>query len=270
MNKKVILITGASSGMGKVSAEELIKDGHIVYGVARNVKHMNSLVKLGGHTLGMDVTKKRDLKKGVDKIIKEQGRIDVLWNNAGYGLYGPVEEVDLKDARYQFEVNLFGLAQLTQLVLPHMRKQKSGLILNTSSVAGKIYMPLGSWYHSTKHAVEGFSDCLRLEVKQFGIDVVVLEPGVIQTQFGHVVLEKMAHKHEKGPYAEMAKTMAKTVNDFVGSNPLVIAKAVQKIVRAKKPKQRYLVGKLAKPLVFIRKWFGDKVFEKILMAQFSK
>jgi len=262
---KVILITGASSGMGKVSAERLIKKGYIVYGAARNVKKMQDLVDLGGHVLAMDVTSEKELKKGVDKIIKEQGRIDVLWNNAGYGLYGPIEEVKLDDARYQFEVNLFGLAQLTQLVLPHMRKQKSGLILNTSSIAGKICTPLGAWYHATKHAVEGFSDCLRLEVKKFGIDVVILEPGAIQTAFGPVLLKKMAHKHDKGPYGALAKAVYKGTKNLQGSPPSVIAKTVSKIVASKKPKTRYVAGKYAHLLMFVRRWFGDRIYDKFIM-----
>lgn len=267
MEKKVILITGASSGMGKISAVELIKEGHIVYGAARDTKQMSDLVQAGGYALAMDVTNENDLKQGVDKIVKEQGRIDVLWNNAGYGLYGPVEEVSLDDARYQFEVNLFGLARLTQLVLPHMRKRKSGLIINTSSMGGKIYTPLGSWYHATKHAVEGFSDCLRLEVKQFGIDVVILEPGAIQTSFAQVLLEKMAHKHDNGPYGKIAKSLIKGTRNIKGSSPKVIAKTIQKIISTKKPKTRYLVGKFAKLFVFIRKWFGDRAFDNIVMSQ---
>jgi len=270
MGKKVILITGASSGMGKISAEELIKNGHIVYGAARNVKHMDSLVKLGGHTLSMDVTKESDLEKGVDKIIKEQGRIDVLWNNAGYGLYGPVEEVDLKDARYQFEVNLFGLARLTQLILPHMRKQKSGTIINTSSVGGKVYTPLGAWYHATKHAVEGFSDCLRLELAQFGINVVVLEPGVIKTGFSNVLIEKMGQKHNAGPYKNIVKAIVyssqKINRGEMGSDPSVISQTIKKIINSKKPKTRYLVGQFSS-LANIRKFVSDRLFDKIIMSQ---
>ena len=137
--KKVILITGASSGMGKTTALDLAKEGYIVYGAARDTKGMRELVKLGGHSVKADVTDENDLKKLVNKVIKEQGRIDVLWNNAGYGLYGPIEEVDMEKARNQFDVNLFGLARLTQLVLPHMRKQKKGLIINTSSMGGGKY-----------------------------------------------------------------------------------------------------------------------------------
>ncbi len=204
-------------------------------------------------------------------FISEQGRIDVLWNNAGYGLYGPVEEVKMEDARYQFDINLFGLAELTQLVLPHMRKQKSGLIINTSSMGGKIYTPLGAWYHATKHAIEGWSDCLRLEVKDFGINVVILEPGLIETGFAKGVENNFPMESVNGPYKKIVQSLLKssTSKTMTGSSPTVIADTVKKIVNAKKPKTRYLVGRMAKPLVYIRKLFGDRIYDKIVMSQFK-
>ncbi len=164
-NKKVILVTGASSGMGKMSAQDLIKAGHIVYCVARSVDKIQDLAQLGGHVLKMDVTNEADIEAVVKQIIAEQYRIDVLWNNAGYGLYGPVEELSMDKVQQQFEVNVYGVARLTQKVLPYMRAKREGLIINTSSMGGKIYTPLGAWYHASKHAIEGFSDCLRMEVK---------------------------------------------------------------------------------------------------------
>jgi short-subunit dehydrogenase len=269
MNKKIILITGASSGMGKITAEELIKEGHIVYGAARNADRMKDLEKLGGKTITMDVSDRKSIEDGIAKIIQEQGKIDVLWNNAGYGLYGPVEEVKIEDARYQFDVNLFGLAELTQLVLPYMRKQKSGLILNTSSMGGKIYTPLGAWYHATKHALEGWSDCLRLELKEFGINVVVLEPGLIETGFSAGVQHHFPEESVKGPYKKIVQALlnAQASGSMKGSDPMVIARTVKKIINAKNPKTRYLVGKLAKPLLFIRRWFGDRVYDKAIMSQ---
>ncbi len=269
MNKKVILITGASSGMGKVSAKELIKEGHVVYCAARSVNKMKELEEIGGKILAMDVSKPETLKEGVDKIISEQGKIDVLWNNAGYGLYGPVEQVDIEKAKYQFDVNLFGLAQLTQIVLPYMREFKSGLIINTSSMGGKIYTPLGAWYHATKHAVEGFSDCLRLELKEFGINVVVLEPGLIETGFAAGVENNFPKETQEGPYARIVKALLKSTTDgsMKGSDPMVIAKTIKKIVNSNKSKTRYLVGKMAKPLVRMRRLLGDKGYDKIIMSQ---
>ena len=204
-HKNIVLITGASSGMGKETAKELIKDGHIVYCAARSVEKMKDLETMGGKVLKMDVSERATIENGVNHIIQEQGRIDVLWNNAGYGLYGPVEDVKIDDARYQFDVNLFGLAELTQLVLPHMRARKSGLILNTSSMGGKIYTPLGAWYHATKHALEGWSDCLRLELKEFGINVVVLEPGLIETGFAGEVDRNFSKESIEGPYKKIVQ-----------------------------------------------------------------
>lgn len=267
--KKVILVTGASSGMGKVTADELIKEGHTVYCAARSVEKMKDLENIGGKILKMDVSENQSLKSGVGQIIAAEGKIDVLWNNAGFGLYGPVEEISIDKARYQFEVNLFGLAELTQLVLPHMRKQNSGLIINTSSMGGKIYTPLGAWYHATKHAVEGWSDCLRLELKEFGINVVVLEPGLIDTGFTAGVEHHFAPESMNGAYKRIVQGVLNSASSgsMKMSSPMVIAKTVKKIVNAKKPKTRYLVGKMAKPLVRIRNLFGDKIYDKVIMSQ---
>ena len=181
-------ITGASSGLGKEIALRLLEEGYTVYGAARRVEQMQDLAERGASVLQLDITQEDTLGAAISRVIVESGGIDVLVNNAGFGLYGAVEDTSLADARYQFEVNLFGLARLTQLVLPHMRDRGSGRILNMSSMGGKIYTPLGAWYHASKHALEGWSDCLRLEVAPFGIDVVVIEPGVIRTAFGDTML----------------------------------------------------------------------------------
>lgn len=266
---KVILITGASSGMGKASALRLIESGYTVYGAARRVDDMADLETKGGYALKMDVMDSDSVKTSVDRIIEEQGRIDVLWNNAGYGLYGPVEEVPLEKARRQFDVNIFGLAALTQMVLPHMRKQRSGLIINTSSMGGKIYTPLGAWYHATKHALEGWSDCLRLELKEFGINVVLLEPGLIETGFAGEVEQNFSEESMNGPYKKIVNGVlnAASSGGMKGSPAKVISDTILKIVRAKNPKTRYLVGKMAKPLIGMRNFFGDKGYDKIIMSQ---
>ncbi|MDW7693981.1 oxidoreductase [Flammeovirgaceae bacterium SG7u.111] len=269
--QKVVLITGASSGIGKDTAIQLIKEGHTVYGAARRVDKMNDLVELGGHALAMDVTDEAQMKAGVEKIVAEQGQIDVLVNNAGYAVYGAVEDISIEDARRQFEVNIFGLAGLTQLVLPHMRQAKSGKIINISSMGGKMYTPLGAWYHATKHALEGWSDCLRLELKQFGVDVVVIEPGAIITEFGDVMYQPMLERSKNSPYEKMAKSVAKSTDDMYkkggGSPTSVISNLISKAIGAKKPKTRYVAGKFAKPMLFIRKYFGDKIFDSIIMSQ---
>ncbi|MBW7455430.1 SDR family NAD(P)-dependent oxidoreductase [Paenibacillus sepulcri] len=271
MSKKVILITGASSGIGKETAKKLLSEGHIVYAASRRVEQMRDLTESGAITVKMDISIEEEIRACIDKIIKEQGRIDVLFNNAGFGLYGSVEEVSMDDARYQFEVNIFGLARMTQLVVPYMRAQRKGIIINTSSVGGKIYTPLGAWYHATKHALEGWSDCLRLELKPFGIDVIVIEPGIIETSFGDVMSEPMLKTSGNGPYKDLAEAVAKTTKSSYqaggGSSPGVVANIVSKAIAAKNPKIRYAVGKMAKPLIILRKWISDRNFDRLIMSQ---
>lgn len=271
-NKKVVLITGASSGIGKATALQLIQEGYTVYGAARRVEQMQDLVNAGGHALPMDVTDERQVAAVVQQVLQEQGKIDVLINNAGYATYGSVEETSIADAQRQFDVNIFGLARLTQLVIPHMRAQKSGTIINISSMGGKIYFPLGAWYHATKHALEGWSDSLRLELMPFNIDVVIIEPGAIATEFGDVMNAPMLERSGSGPYRAVAQSMAKMVQDSyaqknASSPPSVIANAIAKAIRAKRPKTRYRVGKLAKPLVWMRTYLGDRIFDRIVMSQ---
>lgn len=268
---KVILITGASSGMGKETAIKLINEGHTVYAVARRIDEMEDLKMLGGHPLKMDVTKDEEIQQVINTILQNEGKIDVLWNNAGYGLYGSVEDVPLEDARKQFEVNVFGLAAITQKVVPHMRKEKHGTIINTSSMGGKMYTPMGAWYHATKHAVEGFSDCLRLELKQFNINVVVLEPGIIETEFGDVMLTNISKFSGTTAYSNITNKLVaatkKMYENGTGSKPSIIANTVLKIIDAKKPKTRYRVGKWAKPMVWLRVYLGDRIFDRIVMSQ---
>lgn len=269
--KKVILITGASSGMGKETAKALILQGHTVYTVARRLDQMEDLKSLGGFPIQMDVTNEEDIQHVVDTIIQKEGKIDVLWNNAGYGLYGAVEDVTLNDARNQFEVNVFGMAAVTQKVTPYMRKAKSGTIINTSSMGGKMYFPMGAWYHASKHAVEGLSDCLRLELKQFNIKVVVLEPGFIATEFGSVLLNGFSKISKQSAYKGMMDKIAegtqKASQGNGSSKPTVISNTIVKIVNSNNPKTRYRVGKFAKPMVWMRTYLGDRMFDRIVMSQ---
>lgn len=271
MSKKVILITGASSGMGKETAKKLILQGHTVYTVARRIDEMQDLKKLGGHPIKMDITNESDIQHVLETIIQKEQRIDVMWNNAGYGLYGSVEDIPVDDARKQFEVNLFGLALITQKVLPFMRKANSGTIINTSSMGGKMYTPMGAWYHASKHAVEGWSDCLRLELKPFNINVVILEPGIIVTEFGDVMLENINKYSSTGVYSTLtAKLVAATKKMYAsgqGSKASIIATTISKIIQTKKPKTRYRVGQWAKPMVWMRINLGDRLFDKIIMSQ---
>src|ERR1700749_460585 len=179
--KPVALVTGASSGMGKDFALRLIKEGYVVYGSARRADRMVDIEAAGGKVIALDVTDDASIVICVNRIIEEQGRIVVLINNAGYGQFGALEDVPMAEGRRQMETNLIGPARLIQLSLPHMRAQRYGRIFNISSIGGKLATPLGGWYHASKYALEGYSDSLRNEVARFGIDVVVIEPGEIET-----------------------------------------------------------------------------------------
>lgn len=267
--KKVAIITGASSGMGKSSAFNLHEKGYKVYGMARRTEKMNDLKEKGMEVVALDLTKDESIVAAVNTVIKKEGRIDVLINNAGYGSYGSVEEVPIEEAKRQFEVNIFGLARITQLVLPIMRKQRSGRIVNISSMGGKMYTPFGAWYHATKYALEGWSDCLRIEVKQFGIDVAIVEPGGIQTEWGAIAMENLDKVSGNGPYAKMVKrVIASSDNNNGKLTPVdVLGSEIAKAASQAKPKTRYLKGYLAKPLVGMRKWLGDSIFDKILLSQ---
>ncbi|WP_439711517.1 oxidoreductase [Bradyrhizobium japonicum] len=257
--------------MGKEIARHLIKDGFQVFVAARHVDKMEDLVRLGARSLRMDISNEAEIKATVDAILREVDGIDVLVNNAGFGLYGPVEDVGIDEARYQFEVNLFGAARLTQLLLPKMRERRSGTIVNITSMGGKIYTLLGAWYHATKHALEGWSDCLRLELAPFGIKVVVVEPGLIETGFGDVVANGLLKRSGTGPYAKLTQAVAKSTRDAYGqgrgTNPSVIADVVSRAVKASKPRTRYVTGKYALPMIKIREWFGDRMFDRVIMSQ---
>ena len=260
---RTVLVTGASAGIGKSTVERLLREGYTVYAAARRVENMRDLEDLGAVALKMDVTREEDLVAVVERITAEHGGVDVLVNNAGFGLFGAMEDISLDDARYQFEVNLFGLARLTQLVLPHMREQRAGKIVNVSSVAGKVYTPLGSWYHATKHALEGWSDCLRWELKRFGIDVVIVEPGLIRTEFGGIAFSPIAERSADTPYAEIAGKMTSRMDrsGSHGSPPTVIANAISKALRARRPKTRYIAGQYAHPVLLARTLFTDRMFD---------
>ena len=272
--RKVILITGASSGIGEDTALNLIKEGHVVYGVARRLEMMQDIAQAGGHAIKMDILKERNIDDVVNQIIKEQSRVDVLINNAGYGLWGAVETISIDEAKRQFDVNIFGLAYLTKKIIPIMRKQKSGKIINMSSMGGKVYTPFGAWYHATKYALEGWSDCLRIELKSFGIDVILIEPGVIKTEFQDVMMDSTVERSIGTPYEKKLKALEKATQEMyargIGSPPSTITKLIIKAINSHNPKRRYVGGLFAKPMLFIKKWFGDKMYEKAIMSQIKK
>jgi len=271
---KVVLITGASSGIGKDTALSLIKEGHIVYGVARRLEMMQDIIQAGGHAIKMDILKEKNIDEVVNQIIKEQKRIDILINNAGYGLWGAVETISIAEAKRQFDVNIFGLAYLTKKIIPLMRKQKSGKIINMSSMGGKVYTPFGAWYHATKYALEGWSDCLRIELKSFGINVILIEPGVIKTEFQDVMMDSTVERSIGTPYEKKLKALEKATQEMyergIGSPPSTITKLIVKAINSHHPKRRYVGGLFAKPMLFIKKWFGDKMYEKAIMSQIKK
>lgn len=271
--KQVVLITGTASGIGEATAKHLISLGHTVYGGDIQFEKNKWLDAAGGHSLDMDVTDVEMVKAGVAKVIEEQGRIDVLFNNAGYGLYGPIEEVTMEDVQAQFDVNVFGYAHLVKEVLPHMRKQGDGLIINNTSMGGKITLGgLGGWYHATKHALEGWSDVLRFEVDHFGIDVVIIEPGAINTNFGLPVMAYLDKYREGTEYSHLFDPFDAMVEDpeafSGGADPIVIAETVEEAMRARTPKIRYARGPMAKPLITIRDIFGDRVFDWLMRQMF--
>lgn len=272
--KKVILVTGASSGIGKDTALSLIKEGHIVYGAARRLEMMQDIIQAGGHAIKMDILKDRNIDDVVNQIINEQNRIDILINNAGYGLWGAVETISIDEAKRQFDVNIFGLAYLTKKIIPFMREQKSGKIINMSSMGGKVYTPFGAWYHATKYALEGWSDCLRIELKSFGIDVILIEPGVIKTEFQDVMMDSTVERSIGTPYEKKLKALEKATQEMyargIGSPPSTITKLIIKAINSHNPKRRYVGGLFAKPMLFIKKWFGDKMYEKAIMSQIKK
>ena len=251
---KVILLTGASSGIGYDTAVALAQQGHKVYAAARRVERMEPLRQYGIVPLKMDVTDEASMQEGVKTLLDAEGRIDVLINNAGYGYFGAVENVPMDDARNQLEVNVFGLARLCQLVLPTMRAQHSGRIINTASVAGRAVFYYGGWYHVSKYAVESLSDALRMELKPFGIDVVIIEPGAIKTNWGIIAADHLIESSKGTAYEQTGTMMANNLRNMYLSNtisdPAVVRKAIVRAVNARRPCTRYRIGRMANAIVF--------------------
>ena len=271
--EKVALVTGASSGIGLDTAFKLLEKGFKVYGAARHTDQIKPIEAKGGKALYLDLTDSASIQDCVKAVIEAEGRLDVLVNNAGYGLGGAIENIPVEDAKKQFEVNVFGLAEITRAVLPVMRAQRSGRIINISSVAGRFSSPFLGWYHATKYSVEALSDALRLEVKSFGIDVVVIEPGMIKTPWGKIAADHMRKFSEDSAYSDNAKKVA----DFYEKNysesghissPAVISNAIVKACTKRRPKARYLAGKNAKAMVFLKKLLNDRFYDKAVQVIF--
>ncbi len=264
MNKRVCIVTGASSGIGFETAKLLAKNGETVYAAARRLDKMEPLKEFGVIPVETDVTDEGELLALINKVYNENGKIDVLINNAGYGLYGAVEEVSMGAAKAQFEVNFFAAANAAKMVMPYMRAQKSGLIINVTSIAGKIYSPMGSYYHASKHALEGLSDCLRVEAAQFGVKVVMIEPGLISTSWSGIMFDNLETDSTRTVYYETAKGVEGMYKNFKYSHPSVIAKTIYRAMNAKNPKARYRAGKYANLFVIAHALCPTKLYDIIM------
>jgi NAD(P)-dependent dehydrogenase (short-subunit alcohol dehydrogenase family) len=272
MSDQVAIVTGASSGIGEATAERLQRAGFTVYAGARRVDRMAGLAELGVVVAELDVTDDASMVAFVDRVIAERGRIDALVNNAGYGSYGAVEDVPLEEGRRQFEVNLFGLARMTQLVTPSMRAARSGRIVNISSIGGHFYEALGAWYHASKFAVEGFSDSLRLELHDFGIQVIILEPGNIRTEWGGGAYESAERYSIGGAYAPQVRAMEALYAqaDKRGVEPSVVADTIVSAVTAGRPKVRYATPFSAKAIIAAVTLVPDRLLDAGLRAMMSR
>jgi len=263
-----VLISGCSSGIGAATAAALVEAGHTVYATARQVESLAALEALGAHPLALDVTSEDSMIAAVNAIETEHGRVGTLINNAGFGEYGPIEESDLDRVRTMFETNVFGLARLTQLVLPAMRR----------SMGGRITFPVGGFYHATKYAVEAISDALRVEVKPFGIDVILVEPGLIRTSFEGRVSESLEAGAATGgadtAYAGLLAANEKSTtggyaNDFMATGPEAVAVVIVKALESRRPRSRYVVTPAAKVMINLRRFGGDRMWDAAMRKQFG-
>lgn len=272
-----VLITGCSSGIGRASADLLVKAGHTVYATARRTETLAELEAAGARVLALDVTSEDSMAAAVEHIEAEHGRVGTLVNNAGYGEYGTIEEADLDRVRKMFETNVFGLARLTQLVLPGMRRAHRGRVINIGSMGGRMTFPVGGYYHATKYAVEAISDALRNEVRRFGIDVVLIEPGMTRTGFEENVHSSVANgsgTQADSPYAALlasnaANTSGGYSNPLMATGPESVARVVLKALESEHPRSRYLLTPAAKAMVTARTLGGDRVWDTLVKQQFK-
>src|SRR5674476_1316065 len=273
-----ILISGCSSGIGAATAASLVQAGHTVYATARKTETLADLKALGCHPLALDVNSEDSMIAAVKTVEAEHGRVGTLINNAGFGEYGPIEEYDLLRVRAMFETNVFGLARLTQLVLPAMRRARSGRIVNIGSMGGRITFPVGGFYHATKYALEAISDALRVEVKPFGIDVILVEPGLIRSNFESRVNESLeagaARPDTVTAYADLLaanekNTTGSYANDFLATGPESVAAVIVRAVQSSRPRSRYVVTPAAKFMINLRRFGGDRMWDRTMRKQFG-
>lgn len=247
MEQQVVLVTGASSGIGRETAILLAKTGHVVYGAARRLEKLQELSKYGVIPLVLDVTKEYSCQNALQQILNQQGTLDILINNAGYGSYGAVEDVPLTEAQRQLDVNVFGAIRLTQMVLPLFRRQHRGRVIMISSIAGRLTGPFGGWYHASKYALEALSDALRMETAGQGIWVSIVEPGLVRTPWGHIAADHLAASARRGSYARLAEQAARGIHRLYDkkwlTSPAEVARTIFLAVNAAQPQARYLCGK---------------------------
>jgi NAD(P)-dependent dehydrogenase (short-subunit alcohol dehydrogenase family) len=273
---KTVIITGCSSGIGQATAARLAKGDWTVYATARKPETLAGLESAGCRTLALDVTDEASMVAAVDAVTTESGRIDALVNNAGYSQSGATETLDVDDVRRQFETNVFGLLRLSQLVLPTMRQQGDGRIVNISSMGGKLVFPGGGAYHATKYAVEAFSDALRFEVGGFGIKVIIIEPGLITSNFDQAAVGSM-NLDDDGPYARFNQRVASATVDtyqgpmrYFGGSPDAVAKVIEKVLDARRPRPRYTVTPSAKVALLSRSLMTDRMWDRAMRSQFPQ
>lgn len=271
MQSKAILITGCSSGIGRATAELFLEKGFRVYATARKIESITDLKDKGAVILPLDVTKKESVIKAMDKIVTDRVQLFGLVNNAGFGQLGPIEETTEDQAFNQMNTNVLGLASVTRHALPLMRKHKEGFVINVSSIAGKVSMPFSGWYSASKFAVEALSDALRIEVGQFGIKVVSIEPGPVRTSFGNVAYASTDHIADDSVYKPMIERLSvwskKTLRDRVAGQPKDVSKVIFKVISKKNPRPRYRVTKLAKFLYVLRTISCDRMMDFIIRKQ---
>ena len=273
---KAVLITGCSTGIGRATAERLADNGHTVYATARRLESIADLEQRGCKPLALDVTSEESMTAAVAAVEQAEGAVGALVNNAGYSQSGAIEDVPMDQVRRQFETNVFGLIRMCQLVLPGMRRQQHGRIVNVSSMGGKLVFPGGGIYHATKHAVEAISDALRFEVRAFGIGVAIIEPGLIRTQFGETAVGSISEAQtDDGAYASFNEAVAKTTAEAydgpmakLGAGPEAVAKAIERAIDSRRPKPRYVVTASARVSLGIRRLMTDRGWDLMMRGQF--
>lgn len=275
---KAVLITGCSTGIGRATAGHLASQGWNVYATARRPESIQDLEAKGCKLLALDVCDEGSMQAAVSAVEQAEGAVGVVVNNAGYSQSGAVESVPLDQVRRQFETNVFGLVRMIQLVLPGMRRQRWGKIVNISSMGGKLTFPGGGFYHGTKYAVEAISDALRWEVRGFGVDVVVIEPGLIKTHFGDTAVGSIdGSGYGEGPYAEFNQAVATATAGIyegpmarLGAGPEAVAKKIEKAISKRKPRTRYPVTASARLALMQRKLMTDRMWDAMLASQFPR